>query len=165
MSLPPFPCKAVLERVTTPLGCRICESQPRSAGQDWIFDWSGFPGSAPRLVMFDVGANTCGVALRLPRACPPPSRLVALEPAAKIFARLSATCCSIAHNQSCRLGLARDTGELRFFHGIDSQLSRLASAGPLGLAAFEEMQVRSLDGLADERAVRWGVPACGHREN
>jgi FkbM family methyltransferase len=101
-------------------------------------------------VIFDVGANVGEVSARLAAAFPPPARIQAFEPATSTFTQLSAACAAFPHVQPRQLALGTRIGKSSLYHGINSQLNRLAPAGQLGDGTTEEVETTTVDALAQQ---------------
>jgi FkbM family methyltransferase len=147
-----FPAwKSLIKSAALTCGYEIRKIQPMPPGKDWITDLSRLAGPAP--VIFDVGANIGEISLRLAHTLPPQSRIFAFEPSAATFARLTATVCAHPQVTPLRMALSDSVGSTKLYHGINSQLNRLAPVGALGLDTYEDVQSETIDSIAAQLGI------------
>ena len=142
--------KALLRRAARSCGYEIRKVQPSPAGRDWIVDLGRLLPTSPAPVLFDVGANVGVVSQRLAGAFPAPARIFAFEPAAATFTQLVAALSGHPHVQCQHLALSEKPGRFRLYHGINSQLNRLAPVGTLGDNTHEDVEVSTVDDVAGQ---------------
>jgi FkbM family methyltransferase len=142
--------KNAIKAVINKCGYEIRRLQPLPSGQDWVIDMQRLLSNIKAPVIFDVGANVGEVSTRLAAAFPPPARIYAFEPAESTFAQLTATCAAFTHVKSMQFALGAHVGKSSLYHGINSQLNRLAPAGQLGDGTTEEVETTTVDALAQQ---------------
>jgi FkbM family methyltransferase len=145
--------KHLVRRATNLCGYEFKRLQPLPSGRDWIVDVGRVLTTTKPRVVFDVGANVGEVSLRLAVAFPPPARIFAFEPAASTFRTLKSRLTPYAHVHCLHTALGQQPGRLKLYHGINSQLNRLSTSGATGDGTFEEVEVSTIDAVADRFAV------------
>lgn len=108
---------------------------------------------SPGKVMIDVGANYGIFSLNASRIVGRSGKVVAFEPARDSFATLQKNLAlnAASNVQPMRLALAQEPGKLRLYHDPDPTRNSLAPAR--SSEDFEEVEVRTLDGVLAESGV------------
>lgn len=137
--------KELLRRAGQIAGYEIRKLPSPTPERDWIADLQHLLRWVHAPVIFDVGANVGSVTTRLAAAFPAPACIHAFEPAAKTAVQLALNLAVHSHVRVHQLAVGDRPGRLSLYHGINSQLNRLAPAGALGNGTAEEVDVVTVD--------------------
>jgi len=142
--------KHLIKSTVRSLGFEIRRPLPPAPGQDWIADLQRLFHSQPARAIFDIGANVGQTSLRLANAFPPPTTIVAFEPASATFAQLSAAVAPFTQVIPRQFAVGDQPGRLRLHHGSNSQLNRFVPVASVSSDTHEEVTVTTVDTAAHE---------------
>ena len=123
------------------------------AGLDWVLDARRLLQGEDAPVIFDVGANTGEVTLRLVKMFPPSARIHAFEPAAATFMILAEKLRESGNVTPHQCALSDKEGQLTLFHGVNSHLHRLAPASSLQVGSSEQVVALTIDIFASTQGL------------
>ncbi len=140
--------KTLIRQLARRCGYEIRRAQPPAPGTDWVLDSRRLTSGIAAPVVFDVGANVGDIAIRLANTFPPATSIHAFEPALATYNQLVSRAARFDGVVCHQCALGAQASVQRLYHGINSQLNRLAPADPLGDGTDEEVPVDTVDAFA-----------------